>query len=719
MMTNITYRSNAGTTARRLLETSALTLVFSSALLAAGMGAARAGSGNDPIPTIYLNGSTFSSAGISGDGKVVIGTLSMTTQSYAFRWDGDDALNMLDALPVAATTPVVPNTTALAVNDDGSVIVGSSTDSVGNMHAVRWTNGVIEPLYTPVSNQSTATGVSGNGSIVVGYFNSGGNGRGIRWDGGDKVYLDGQDLLETTRANGISRDGTVIVGEAGDGFSYRYAVRWTDGGRVVNDLGTFPGLGLWSTASAASNDGSVIVGSFQPFQDTTHAFRWTEAHGVVDIDGFDSHYSVANAVSGDGSVIVGQVDLGQDDYHAFRWADGTSKTVVQWLRDNGVSIGNDPTRTATGVSEDGKIIVGDTQNGGTYIARVVTPDTGDGDTPNTGDGDTPNTGNGDTPNTGDGDTPGPTSGIINVQQYSATLVAKPSAQVGLGYANTVLQGAHGEPMRDLLGLGQRSVAFTSDIGYDDSRVSNGGVGIGDVTFGYGLAEGVTARFAGGGLYTKQDIETGGDFHQAAFYMSPEATIALGSSNVYATIGGYYSTGRMNIHRGYMNGAAMDFSHGETDVDTYGAKIRFDWLNAATIAGTKLTPYASLTYAHSHMDGYTEEGGSFPSAFDSVNDHSTVARIGVDFIHDVTDTVRLTARAEADYRFEKTTAGTSGQIVGLSAFEFDGEDVKQLWLRGAIGTEFDVAGGTASLGINVTTEGDDPNVWLRSGWNVKF
>jgi len=700
MMTNITYRSNAGSMARRLLETSALTLVFSAGLLAAGMGAARAGAIDNEAIKIIGSTDQSSSAGISGDGKVVVGTLTGMSQTYGFRWDVDGGWNALDAL---ATTPVVPNTTARAVNDDGSVIAGSSTDSAGYMRAVRWTNGVIEQLYTPVSPEAAATGVSGNGSIVVGYFNNGGSGFGVRWEEGGTLFLLGQDPIETTRANGISRDGTVIVGEAGDGFSYRYAVRWTDGGRVANDLGDFPGLGLWSTASAASNDGSVIVGSFQPLQDTTHAFRWTEAQGVVDIDGFDSHYSVANAVSGDGSVIVGQVDLGQDDYHAFRWADGTSKTVVQWLRDNGVSIGNDPTRTATGVSEDGKIIVGDTQNGGTYIARVVTPDTGDGDTPNTGDG----------------DTPGPTSGIIDVQQYSTTLVAKPSAQVGLGYANTVLQGAHGEPMRDLLGLGQRSVAFTSDIGYDDSRVSNGGVGIGDVTFGYGLAEGVTARFAGGGLYTKQDIETGGDFHQAAFYMSPEATIALGSSNVYATIGGYYSTGRMNIHRGYMNGAAMDFSHGETDVDTYGAKIRFDWLNAATIAGTKLTPYASLTYAHSHMDGYTEEGGSFPSAFDSVNDHSTVARIGVDFIHDVTDTVRLTARAEADYRFEKTTAGTSGQIVGLSAFEFDGEDVKQLWLRGAIGTEFDVAGGTASLGINVTTEGDDPNVWLRSGWNVKF
>jgi outer membrane autotransporter protein len=225
--------------------------------------------------------------------------------------------------------------------------------------------------------------------------------------------------------------------------------------------------------------------------------------------------------------------------------------------------------------------------------------------------------------------------------------------------------------------------------------------------------------AGGGIYTRQDIDTGGHFREDAFYLAPEASIALGESNVYATVGAYYSSGRMDAHRGYLNGGSMDYSDGDADVDTWGGKIRFDWLNAATISDTKLTPYTSLTYAHSHMDGYTEEGGSFPSAFDAVNDHSTVARLGIDFVHDLTDKVRLTARTEADYRFEKNTAGTSGDILGISAFSLDGEEVRQFWLRGAIGTEFDVAGGTASLAVNVTSGNDDPDVWLRSGWSMKF
>jgi hypothetical protein len=80
---------------------------------------------------------------------------------------------------------------------------------------------------------------------------------------------------------------------------------------------------------------------------------------------------------------------------------------------------------------------------------------------------------------------------------------------------------------------------------------------------------------------------------------------------------------------------------------------------------------------------------------------------------------LLARAEAAYRFENETAATSGTITGLSGFSFEGQDTNQFWLRGGLGAEVDVAGGTASLNVNVTTQSDDPTVWIRSGWKVTF
>lgn len=89
------------------------------------------------------------------------------------------------------------------------------------------------------------------------------------------------------------------------------------------------------------------------------------------------------------------------------------------------------------------------------------------------------------------------------------------------------------------------------------------------------------------------------------------------------------------------------------------------------------------------------------------------------MHSLTNDIRLLTRAEAAYRFENETAATSGTITGLSGFSFDGQETNQFWLRGGLGAEMDVAGGTASLNVNVTTQGDDPTVWVRSGWKVKF
>jgi uncharacterized protein YhjY with autotransporter beta-barrel domain len=310
------------------------------------------------------------------------------------------------------------------------------------------------------------------------------------------------------------------------------------------------------------------------------------------------------------------------------------------------------------------------------------------------------------------------SGIIDVNEFYASLANKPSANVGLNYAGTILNGAHGEPMRNLLQAGQQSLWVTSDIGYDNGSASDGAFGVADFGYGLGLEGGGTARFAFGGLYTDQDIDAGGNFINKGFYLAPEVTLPV-AGNLYATIGGYYAPGKLTVTRGYLNGGVMDYSMGEADLDTWAAKLRLDWLNAVTINDWNLTPYASLTYAHSKLEAYSETGGGFPASFDAGQDHSTVIRAGVDGVHRLDNNIRLLARAEAAYRFEDETAATSGIITGLSGFNFAGQNTNQFWLRGGLGAEMDVAGGTASLNVNVTTQGDDPTVWIRSGWKVTF
>lgn len=127
----------------------------------------------------------------------------------------------------------------------------------------------------------------------------------------------------------------------------------------------------------------------------------------------------------------------------------------------------------------------------------------------------------------------------------------------------------------------------------------------------------------------------------------------------------------------------------------------------------------MTYAKAEMGAYAENGGAFPARFDANREKSTIIRAGLDGITDLSASIRLLARAEAVYRLEKETAATTGAIEGLMGFSFAGQDIDRFWLRGGLGAEFDIAGGTASLNLNVTTKGDDPDIWVRTGWKITF
>jgi probable HAF family extracellular repeat protein len=649
----------------------------------------------------FLNGGSYSFASaVSADGKVVVGyghDGSVNNQTRAFRWT--EAGNVMVSL---GTLNNGSYSYALSVSADGKVVVGYSADSSAgnNARAYRWTESSSTMVSLGTLNNgldSYAYDVRADGKVVVGYASDGNAGnarRAFRWTESSNTMVSLGTLNGGTSsvAYGVNADGKVVVGDADDGNAGNTprAFRWTESSNTMVSLGTLNG-GYSSYARRVSADGKVVVGfaSDGSAGNFLRAFRWTEdTNTMVSLGSLNSgSQSQAYGVNADGSVVVGGSQDGNagNIYRAFRWTDATGMISVEdWLRNNGVTVASDFTTEARGVSADGSVVVGTTVNSTAFIARVSS--------------------------TG--------SGIIDVNEFYSSLAAKPTANVGLNFAGTVLNGAHGEPMRNLLDVGQQSIWVTSDIGYDNGSASDGAFGLADFGYGLGLEGGATARFAFGGLYTDQDIDTGGNFINKGFYIAPEVTLPV-AGNAYATVGGYYAPGKLSVTRGYLNGGVMDYSSGEADLDTWGAKLRFDWLNAATVSDWNLTPYASLTYAHAKLDAYTETGGGFPASFNSASDHSTVVRAGVDGVHALNNDIRLLARAEAAYRFEDETASTSGTITGLSGFSFEGQDTNQFWLRGGLGAEVDVAGGTASLNVNVTTQGDDPTVWIRSGWKVTF
>ena len=153
-----------------------------------------------------------------------------------------------------------------------------------------------------------------------------------------------------TAANGVSGDGSVVVGQSVSDFTQgSRAFRWTRAGgfeRLADSV---------SFANAVSADGTVIVGSVSG-EDTTRAFRWTEEGGLQTLDLLDGGISAAALdVSGDGSVIVGR-SLGE----------GNLATAVRWNADGeafslGTLAGGNRS-TAYGVSGDGTVIVGESSS---------------------------------------------------------------------------------------------------------------------------------------------------------------------------------------------------------------------------------------------------------------------------------------------------------------------------------------------------------------------
>jgi probable HAF family extracellular repeat protein len=616
-----------------------------------------------------LSSDIFQVTVVSGDGKVVAGHAN----SRAVRWSlagGVQTININGRSSYANAT-----------NGDGSVVVGYYLDQHLEKVAYRWTEAgsvVLQGLW----GDTVANGVSADGSVVVGRSEAVyGESSAVRWDGTALTVLDSLGGINNS-ARAISDDGLTVVGESSYVGGAIKAVRWI--GSNVYELGSLGGDS--STAYDVNSDGSVIVGYGYTSNFYQNAFRWT-VDGMENLGTLGGTDSFARAVSSDGSVVVGHSYTADNaTIRAFRWTAETDMISIEdWLRANGVTVESDFARLGLGVSDDGNVVVGTTDSYSAFIARVS--DYG--------------------------------SGIIDLEQYMATLAGRPSAtQIGVSIAGTTMNGAHGEPMRNLLDVGRQSLQMTTDVGYDNGRRSDGGVVISDFTYGLGLEGGITARLSAGGLYTKQDMDAGGDFKYRGFHIAPEVTLPV-VDGLYATIGGYYSAGKIDINRGYLNGGVMDYSRGDADFDTWGAKLRFDWLNAFRANDWNFTPYTSLTYANARMDGYDEQGGGFATSFNSVRDHSTVLRVGFDAVTDVSERVRLLGKIEADYRFEKTSADVTGTIGGFSDFTLAGQDIDQFWLRGGFGAEFDTKAGTAFLSLNASTQGDDPTVWVKTGWKVVF
>jgi uncharacterized membrane protein len=210
--------------------------------------------------------------------------------------------------------------------------------------------------------QSRVMGLSADGSaaagMTTGAFPNNGNSWGFRWTQGTG-RVDFAHPPAVTAALGLSSDGSTVVGQTGTAALHSAYRRV--GESALENLGMQSGY-TTSYATAANQNGSAVVGtSERQHAIDGQAFRWTPSTGLQGL-GFlrpNGTYSEANAISDDGNVVVGQSQSNGTFgvYEAFTW------TSAGGMRSLPVLTGTSGSSAANGISGDGRIVVGSADDG--------------------------------------------------------------------------------------------------------------------------------------------------------------------------------------------------------------------------------------------------------------------------------------------------------------------------------------------------------------------
>lgn len=275
---------------------------------------------------------------------------------------------------------------AQAASSDGSVIVGvADADGFGDGHAFWWTqaSGMVDLGVLSAGTQSIAYAVSADGQYVVGQSDGGSasspNVVAVLWHvtaGGGSIVATELGYLGTGQnsvAWGISADGTTVSGSStiipGDPLTLpAHAFSWTSGGGMVAIA--LNGANTDGIGQAASANGSVIVGGSANPSDVP----WKSVSGTV---------SSVPMPGGEVAGVVVSVDAAGDamagfstttpggNLHAYRWTSGGGASLLGFLGTGDISDG-------LGISGDGSIVVGFSNNGASIFNQAFVWDQADG-----------------------------------------------------------------------------------------------------------------------------------------------------------------------------------------------------------------------------------------------------------------------------------------------------------------------------------------------------
>ncbi|WP_419786487.1 autotransporter domain-containing protein [Pseudodesulfovibrio sp.] len=579
----------------------------------------------------------------------------------------------------------------LGMSRDGQVVLGYNT-ATSSYHILRYEGGAATPTITAgdFDEMSELKGIGHDGLTVFGTDEYGDTAiwmaDSAAWDSSIMwSFLDNREIAAVSNEIGDTRYGvgtdttnlpmlvTIYKLDQSSFYSMTYSLKLVSGSHTYTS----------GSANDIASDGSIAVGRVD-----LDAAMWNVKNLELtltllpnSIGSNTYNTSAALAVNSDGSAIAGWVS----DQAAY-WTRSDSTYTLHNLYDDltadGVTLPNAGyLGSATGVSDDGSIIVGTTIDSKVFIARIS----------------------------------GGASGVITPEQLNQSLGAMGQvgpAVTGMGQlAMNRLGGVAGGQGMHFAVSGPASAGGTAGTGKQSGLSSGdemsgtlniwtvGSVGTNIELNGddLGLHGGVGVTWergewrVGGGLFgDTRDLDTADEGNQDIKAIGPGAFVAYSpeDTGLEFRLSGLWQTVDLDLRRGYANGTGYATSKGSTNADVFGLSGRVQWTRGVTDY-LALTPFAEYTWQTTHIDGYSESGGPFPASFNSRDETSNSLRTGLRADAAILDNVETWAWAAWDHRFEDKSSGLGGSTLGLGSFTYGGNKVDQDWADVGIGASWDV------------------------------
>jgi probable HAF family extracellular repeat protein len=260
--------------------------------------------------------------GVSDDGAVVIGKFRKASASndwQIFRYtqsNGIEDLGNMGVESLHATRPFVQEFVhSIKLSSNGLIIWGSFYTNNNDIHLFRYSeSGSVQDIGNFGKRSITVNGISRDGSVIVGSFihsltdENRLSYHAFRYSESNGFEDLGAMGAESAFARGVSSDGSVVVGNFHVADSSDHAFLYSHGGET-KDIGAIGGTAAFATG--VSNDGFVVAGLFYGSHNflegsyNSHVFLYTKAGGVQELGAMGGKSASAVTVSASGATIAG------------------------------------------------------------------------------------------------------------------------------------------------------------------------------------------------------------------------------------------------------------------------------------------------------------------------------------------------------------------------------------------------------------------------------